>query len=134
VGTPPAQDSTLPALSCQDCHYAPQLPNLPYYELLVPVEQGERIEARLQTDPPSSQGQPNEHQSASRERITDLYQQASKQLPQGAWAGSEWYPARPIQAGPVMTIRKQRYQRLRFYPVQVHKSGVTIPAAARHLA
>ena len=86
-----------------------QLPGLPVYEVRLPLEPGQRYTLN----------------SANRYPITTQDTRYAPAIAQNEalFTNSALYPAEPIQLSPVYTQRKQRFQILRLYPVQVHVNG-----------
>jgi len=117
----PAWDSTrqvyLPVLSpktaeslwFEGAHPDPLTGNLPYFEIQVPVQSHElKIISRS-------------FQEGTEIRYTREHNHVPEIL--GRDYTSEWYPEQTVIADRSITIRKQKYQIIRIYPVQVSRDG-----------
>jgi hypothetical protein len=87
----------------------PLLGNIPYYEIKVPVQGFEKyILSTVRT-------------SGTENSISQNHTHVPAAL--GRAYTDAWYPAQPVVADEMITIRNQRYQIIRIYPVQVSKDG-----------
>lgn len=91
------------------------VPNLPYYDLVVPVGKLERVEVN------SAIGNNVEETS------TSMFNKSIK----GAKidANTFWYPASHVVSGQILTVRGEDFQHVRIYPILVSSDGGRIRKA-----
>ena len=105
----PSNQSIAPSLWFEGASPDPLLGNIPYYEIQVPIQGFEKLDVNsirtIGTNSRISQHHGHVMQALSRD-YTD-----------------NWYPSESVIADAIITIRNQRYQVIRIYPVQVSRDG-----------
>lgn len=102
-------DKTVAARLCEGCGLDPEVVNLPYYEVMVPVAANERLEVAAVQE------------AGAKEENSPLYQEAAREAQLSREL--EWYPARQVIAGEHFVKQGRHYQALRIYPIRVSPDG-----------
>lgn len=98
------------APAVKGCTYDNQLHNLPMKMYWVRVPEGQELTVQRAD-------------GLYTEATDNTFRQAVQVYEQGDFSAADWYPASPVVVSKPFYHRKQRYQRVFFYPVQVHSSG-----------
>lgn len=112
VYIPSEEKRTAPSAWFQGAQTDPLMGNIPYYELKVLVSATEI--KNVQSVIPGT----------STQRFTADHTHVPGIL--GRDYPSDWYPAQPVVAGEVVSVRGQYWQSIRIYPVQVSRDGRTL--------
>ncbi len=93
------------------------VPNLPYYDLLVPVGKNESVTvSQAQAEQPAEVSSPLFQETVSAAKLK---------------SSNDWYPNSHVVTGQVITIQGDDYQHVRIYPILVSTRGDRYLKAAR---
>lgn len=109
------QKAQINAPACEGCTYDEQISNLPFYEVLIPLPDGQDY---------SLSGVNGTYDEQATAYFNYTYRHPNPNIK--PFGSNEWYPSQPVVLADVVTIRKKKYRPLRYYPIQVHKSGRTM--------